>query len=109
MKAALRPQIAVFLLVLGALVGGKAPATAAPVVAQVAGTLTAYDEGKADGNAFRVSVRRAPNGLQLIAQQVEAAQSAATANPAAARYFEGYMAGLEPSRELTSLTPARAQ
>ncbi|AWM34735.1 hypothetical protein [Hymenobacter nivis] len=71
--------------------------------------LTAFDEGKAEGKAYRVSVLRKTNGTELIAQQVQTAQSAATANPSTARYFEGCVAGLEPSRELTSFTTAHTQ
>lgn len=56
-----------------------------------------------------ISVLRASNGTELIAQQVQAAQSAAAANPSTASYFEGYAAGLEFSRELISITAARAQ
>lgn len=110
MKSALRSQIAVSLLLLGALFGSKISAVAAPAVVIQACTFTDFDEGKADGNAYRISVLRALNGTELISQQVQAAQSAAAANPTTARYFEGYVAGLEPNRELTTtITPARAQ
>jgi len=109
MTSALRPQITAFLLVLGALSGHSLSAATAPTSAQSTCTLTAFDEGKADGNAYRISVVRKPNGAELITQQVQAAQSAAVASPASASYFEGYVAGLEPNRELTSATTVRAR
>ncbi|MGI4884085.1 MAG: hypothetical protein ACRYFR_03905 [Janthinobacterium lividum] len=109
MKSILRPQIAIFLLSFGALFSNNISAATAPSAIRTACTLTAFDEGKADGNAYRISALRAPNGTDLIIQQVRAAQSAATVNPSTAPYFEGYVAGLEPSRELTSISAARAQ
>ncbi|OGX82768.1 hypothetical protein BEN49_02570 [Hymenobacter coccineus] len=94
---------------MGALFSNAVSAATPPAAVRAAYTLTAFDERKADGKAYRISVLRAPDGTELIAQQVQAAQNAAVANPAAARYFEGYVAGLEPNRELTSVTTARAK
>ncbi|MFD1468733.1 hypothetical protein ACFQ48_10905 [Hymenobacter caeli] len=107
MKLALPLQNVAFILLLLATRGPANAVAAAPPVVRAAATLTAFDEGKADGNAYRISVQRDPNGIGLIAQQIQAAQSAATANPAAALYFQGYVVGLEPSHELTTLLSPR--
>ena len=95
MKLALRPQNAVVLFLLAALLGSGSVATSAAAGHQTC-LFTAFDEGKADGKAYRASVQSDPNSPDLIAQQVQAAQSATAANPSTALYFQGYVAGLQP-------------
>ncbi len=102
MKSTLRPQNALFLLLLSATLVGR-PAAAAPATTHPTVMFTAFEEGMADGKAYRVSVKRVFNGTDLIAQQVQAAQNAAAANPSLAPYFQGYVAGLQPDTELTTM------
>ncbi len=95
MKLALRPQNAVILLLFAALLGSGSVAANTAIVHPTS-MFTAFDEGKADGKAYRESVLRAPNSPELIAQQLQAAQSATAANPSTALCFQGYVAGLQP-------------
>ena len=104
MKLALRPQNIVLVALFAALcLPGVTGAATLPFARPTAAFTSDFDEGKADGNAYRISVARTANGNELIAQQVSAAQSAAAANAATAPYFRGYVAGLQPGRELTTL------
>ncbi len=97
MKLHLRPRGAVLFFLLVILFGGRpgAAVAAAPLLAQPVSLFTAFDEGRADGRAYRISVQHEFNRTDLIAQQVQASQSAAAAEPSNASYFQGYVAGLQ--------------
>lgn len=103
MKLALRPQNIAFVALFTALRLPSITGAATLPAARLAAVFTDFDEGKADGNAYRVSVARTPSGDKLITQQMSAAQSAATANPATASYFQGYIIGLQSDCALTTM------